>query len=83
MIEPVWQLLAARHAQPGAVALTRLGLADGRHAAALARRSGQGGLTLCGLSRTLPLEENEKARSKRLYRRLRNASLDGPERTPG
>jgi len=45
-------------------------------------RSGNGGLTLCALSRTLPLDENEKARSKRLYRLLRNASLDGTEMTP-
>jgi hypothetical protein len=45
-------------------------------------RSGNGGLTLCALSRTLPLEENEKARSKRLYRLLRNASLNGTEMTP-
>lgn len=45
-------------------------------------RSGNGGLTLCALSRTLPLDEKEKARSKRLYRLLRNASLDGTEMTP-
>ena len=45
-------------------------------------RSGNGGLTLCALSRTLPLDENEKARSKRLYRLLRNTSLDGTEMTP-
>jgi hypothetical protein len=45
-------------------------------------RSGNGGLTLCALSRTLPLDENEKARSKRLYRLLRNASLDGTAMTP-
>ena len=45
-------------------------------------RSGNGGLTLCALSRTLPLNEKEKARSKRLYRLLRNASLDGTEMTP-
>ncbi len=45
-------------------------------------RSGNGGLTLCALSRTLPLDEPEKARSKRLYRLLRNASLDGTELTP-
>jgi hypothetical protein len=31
-------------------------------------RSGNGWLTLCALSRTLPLDESEKARSKRLYR---------------
>src|SRR5437773_11706519 len=41
-----------------------------------------GSLTLCALSRTLPLDENEKARSKRLYRLLRNASLNGTEMTP-
>jgi len=45
-------------------------------------RSGNGWLTLCALSRTLPLDENEKARSKRLYRLLRNPSLDGTEMTP-
>ena len=45
-------------------------------------RSGHGGLTLCALSRTLPLDEREKARSKRLYRLLRNAALDGTELTP-
>jgi hypothetical protein len=45
-------------------------------------RSGNGWLTLCALSRTLPLDENEKARSKRLYRLLRNSSLDGTEMTP-
>ncbi len=45
-------------------------------------RSGNGGLTLCALSRTLPLDEKEKARSKRLYRLLRNASLDGTQMTP-
>ena len=45
-------------------------------------RSGNGRLTLCALSRTLPLDENEKARSKRLYRLLRNSSLDGTEMTP-
>ena len=45
-------------------------------------RSGNGWLTLCALSRTLPLDEDEKARSKRLYRLLRNASLDGTEMTP-
>jgi hypothetical protein len=45
-------------------------------------RSGHGGLTLCALSRTLPLDEPEKARSKRLYRLLRNAALDGTEMTP-
>lgn len=45
-------------------------------------RSGNGWLTLCALSRTLPLDENEKARSKRLYRLLRNCSLGGTEMTP-
>ena len=45
-------------------------------------RSGQGGLTLCALSRTLPLDEREKARSKRLYRLLRMAALDGTPMTP-
>jgi hypothetical protein len=45
-------------------------------------RSGNGRLTLCALSRTLPLDENEKARSKRLYRLLRNRSLSGTEMTP-
>lgn len=45
-------------------------------------RSGHGGLTLCALSRTLPLDEPEKARSKRLYRLLRNPTLDGTEMTP-
>lgn len=30
----------------------------------------------------MPLEESEKARSKRLYRLLRNAALDGPVMTP-
>jgi hypothetical protein len=45
-------------------------------------RSGNGYLTLCALSRTMPLEESEKARSKRLYRLLRNKFLDGTEMTP-
>lgn len=45
-------------------------------------RSGNGGLTLCALSRTLPLDETEKMRSKRLYRLLRNPALDGTEMTP-
>jgi hypothetical protein len=45
-------------------------------------RSGNGRLTLCALSRTLPLDENEKARSKRLYRLLRNPTLDGTQMTP-
>lgn len=45
-------------------------------------RGGSGQLTLGALSRTLPLEENEKARSKRLYRLLRNHTLDGTAMTP-
>ena len=45
-------------------------------------RSGHGGLTLCALSRTLPLDESEKMRSKRLYRLLRNPALDGTVMTP-
>lgn len=45
-------------------------------------RSGHGGLTLCALSRTLPLDESEKMRSKRLYRLLRNTALDGTVMTP-
>jgi hypothetical protein len=45
-------------------------------------RSGNGWLTLCALSRTLPLDEAEKARSKRLYRLLSNPALDGTEMTP-
>ncbi|MPZ20563.1 MAG: hypothetical protein GEV06_22005 [Luteitalea sp.] len=45
-------------------------------------RSGHGWLTLCALSRTLPLEESDKARARRLYRLLRNAALDGPVMTP-
>jgi hypothetical protein len=45
-------------------------------------RSGNGWLTLCAISRTMPLDEGEKARSKRLYRLLRNKSLDGTEMTP-
>lgn len=45
-------------------------------------RSGNGWLTLCALSRTMPLEENEKARSKRLYRLLENKHLEGPQMTP-
>jgi hypothetical protein len=45
-------------------------------------RSGNGYLTLCALSRAMPLEESEKARSKRLYRLLRNKYLDGTEMTP-
>lgn len=45
-------------------------------------RSGNGYLTLCALSRAMPLEESEKARSKRLYRLLRNKFLDSTEMTP-
>lgn len=45
-------------------------------------RSGNGAVSLCALSRTLPLDESEKARSKRLYRLLRNSSLDGTVMTP-
>ena len=45
-------------------------------------RSGNGWLTLAAISRCLPLDENEKARSKRLYRLLRNSSLDGTQMTP-
>lgn len=45
-------------------------------------RSGHGGLTLCALSRTLPLDESEKMRSKRLYRLLRNPALEGTVMTP-
>ena len=45
-------------------------------------RSGHGYLTLGALSRALPLEEREKARSKRLARLLRNQSLIGSALTP-
>lgn len=45
-------------------------------------RGGHGGITLCALSRTIPLSENEKARSKRLYRLLRNPLLEGTQMTP-
>jgi hypothetical protein len=45
-------------------------------------RSGNGWLTLCALSRALPLDESEKARSKRLYRLLANNNLDGTAMTP-
>lgn len=65
------------------LALAWLGPADPGNAAALAgRRSGNGRLTLYALSRTLPLEENEKTRSKRLYRLLRNAALDCTQMIP-
>lgn len=45
-------------------------------------RSGNGRLSLCALSRTLPLEQREKSRSKRLYRLLRNSALDTAAMTP-
>jgi hypothetical protein len=45
-------------------------------------RSGHGWLTLSALSRTLPLDQAEKARAKRLYRFLRNPALDGTIMTP-
>jgi hypothetical protein len=45
-------------------------------------RSGNGKLTLCALSRAIPLEVREKVRSKRLYRLLRNRHLDGSQMTP-
>ena len=45
-------------------------------------RSGHGHLTLAALSRTLPLEEGEKARSKRLARLLRNKHLVGSALPP-
>jgi hypothetical protein len=45
-------------------------------------RSGNGLLSLCALSRTMPLDEGEKVRSKRLYRLLANKHLEGPEMTP-
>lgn len=45
-------------------------------------RSGHGFLTLAALSRAVPLEEREKARSKRLARLLRNAHLVGSALTP-
>lgn len=45
-------------------------------------RSGNGKLTLCALSRAIPLEVPEKGRSKRLYRLLRNPHLDGSQMTP-
>jgi hypothetical protein len=83
MIERVLRLLAAtapelgRWLSLGLALLTVAMLQLWRGA-----RSGNGGLTLCALSRTLPLDENEKARSKRLYRLLRNSSLDGTEMTP-
>lgn len=83
MIERVLQLLAAvapdlgRWLSLGLALLTVAMLQLWRGA-----RSGNGGLTLCALSRTLPLDQNEKARSKRLYRLLRNASLNGTEMTP-
>jgi hypothetical protein len=45
-------------------------------------RSGHGHLTLAALSRALPLEEREKARSKRLARLVRNPHLVGSALTP-
>jgi hypothetical protein len=45
-------------------------------------RSGHGHLTLAALSRALPLEEREKARSKRLARLLRNKHFVGSALTP-
>ena len=83
MIERVLQLLATtapelgRWLSLGLALLTVAMLQLWRGA-----RSGNGWLTLCALSRTLPLDESEKARSKRLYRLLRNSSLDGTEMTP-
>jgi len=83
MIERVLQLLATtapelgRWLSLGLALLTVAMLQLWRGA-----RSGNGWLTLCALSRTLPLDEDEKARSKRLYRLLRNPSLGGTEMTP-
>jgi len=83
LIERVLGLLAAAAPRTGKLALTRLGATDRCQAPAWrGARSGNGGLTLCALSRTLPLDPIEKARSKRLYRLLRNASLDGTRMTP-
>lgn len=45
-------------------------------------RSGHGYLTSAALSRAVPLEEREKARSKRLARLLRNEHLVGSVLTP-
>lgn len=45
-------------------------------------RSGHGHLTLAALSRSLPLEEREKMRAKRLARLLRNKHLVGSAMTP-
>ena len=45
-------------------------------------RSGHGSLTLAALSRAMPLEEGEKARSKRLARLLGNRRLEGSALTP-
>lgn len=45
-------------------------------------RSGHGFLTLAAVSRALPLEEREKARSKRLTRLLQNKHLVGSALTP-
>jgi hypothetical protein len=41
-------------------------------------RSGHGGLSLAALSRTLPLDQTEKARAKRLARLLRPPPSTGP-----
>lgn len=45
-------------------------------------RSGHGHLTLAALSRTLPLDQTEKARAKRLSRLLANPRLSGTQLTP-
>ena len=45
-------------------------------------RSGHGHLTLAAVSRAVPLDEREKARSKRLARLLRNTHLIGSALTP-
>lgn len=45
-------------------------------------RTGNGWITLCALSRAMPLELTEKKRSNRLYRLLANKYLDGTEMTP-
>jgi hypothetical protein len=83
MIERVLELLATRAPELGrwlslGLALLTVAMLQLWRGA----RSGNGWLTLCALSRTLPLDEDEKARSKRLYRLLRNRSLDGTEMTP-
>ena len=83
MIERVLQLLATTAPELGrwlslGLALLTVGMLQLWRGA----RSGNGWLTLCALSRTLPLDEDERARSKRLYRLLRNRSLGGTEMTP-